>query len=403
MVWRLIFKGWRFRSKRVVLALTAFFLGASLIASLLGLYLNVNDKVGRELRSYGANIRVLPKTGGGFIEEAQLVKIKQIFWKHNILGFAPDLKIVGSFQGQPIVIVGTWKNHEVKVPDETPFVTGIDSVAPWWKIEGNGPQGQNVVVGQDLAKLYGLKIGDKVSVEYNGNKDSWNVAGILTTGGAEDSQIIASLETVQQFAQLQGKVSEVKISALIKPEDKLDQKDPKSMAPKDYETWYCSPYLASIVYQINEVITSGEAKPIEQVVKAEDAFLKKVSLMVLLVLIVTFIASGLSVMTTATANVLERRTEIGIMKGLGADDKQVASVFLLEFIILGLVGGTLGYVASLWLTKALSLAVFGSPMTPGLLILPVTLGISVLVAIAGCLIPIIQATKLEPARVLHGE
>lgn len=403
MVWRLIFKGWRFRSKRVVLALTAFFLGASLIASLLGLYLNVDDKVGRELRSYGANIRVLPKTGGGFIEEAQLVKIKQIFWKHNILGFAPDLKIVGSFLGQPIVIVGTWKNHEVKVPDETPFVTGIDSVDPWWKIKGNGPQGRSVVVGQDLANRYGLKIGDKVSVEYNGNKDSWDVAGILSSGGAEDSQIIASLDTVQQFAQLQGKVSEVKISALIKPVDKLDEKDPKSLSPKDYETWYCSPYLASIVYQVNEVITSGEAKPIEQVVKAEDAFLKKVSLMVLMVLIVTFIASGLSVMTTATANVLERRTEIGIMKGLGADDKQVALVFLLEFILLGLVGGTLGYIASLWLTKALSLAVFGSPMTPGLLILPVTLGISVLVAIAGCLIPIIQATKLEPARVLHGE
>ncbi|MFZ3372389.1 MAG: ABC transporter permease, partial [Desulfitobacteriaceae bacterium] len=74
MILRLIFKGWRFRAKRVVLALTAFFLGASLIASLLGLYLNVNDKVGRELRSYGANIRVLPKTGGGFIDEAQLVK-----------------------------------------------------------------------------------------------------------------------------------------------------------------------------------------------------------------------------------------------------------------------------------------------------------------------------------------
>lgn len=403
MVWRLIFKGWRFRSKRVVLAVTAFFLGASLIASLLGLYLNVNDKVGRELRSYGANIRVLPKTGGGFIEEAQLVKIKQIFWKHNIVGFAPDLKIVGSFQGQPIVIVGTWKNHEVKVPDETPFVTGIDSVAPWWKIEGNGPQGQDVILGNDLAKRYGLKIGDKVSVEYNGNKASWTVAGILSSGGTEDSQIIASLDTVQQFAQLQGKVSEVKISALIKPVDKLDQKDPKSMSPKEYETWYCSPYLASIVYQVNEVITSGEAKPIEQVVKAEDAFLRKVSLMVLLVLIVTFIASGLSVMTTATANVLERRTEIGIMKGLGADDKQVAFAFLLEFIILGLVGGTLGYVASLWLTKALSLAVFGSPMAPGLLILPVTLGISVLVAIAGCLIPILQATKLEPARVLHGE
>ncbi|MFZ3372644.1 MAG: ABC transporter permease, partial [Desulfitobacteriaceae bacterium] len=329
--------------------------------------------------------------------------IKQIFWKHNILGFAPDLKIVGSFQGQPVVIVGTWKNHEVKVSDENSFVSGIDTVAPWWKIEGNDPQGRGVVVGHDLAKLYGLKIGDKVSVEYNGNKDSWAVAGILSSGGAEDSQIIASLETVQQFAQLQGKVSEVKISALVKPVDKLDQKDPKSMSAKEYETWYCSPYLASIVYQVNEVITSGEAKPIEQVVKAEDAFLKKVSLLVLLVLIVTFIASGISVMTTATANVLERRTEIGIMKGLGADDKQVTLVFLLEFIILGLAGGTLGYVASLWLTKALSLAIFRSPMSPELLILPVTLGISVLVAIAGCLIPIVQATKVEPARVLHGE
>ncbi len=401
MVWRLIFKGWRFRLKRIFLALAAVFLGASLLASLLGLYFNVNDKVGRELRSYGANIRVQPKSG--FIEESELSKIKQIFWKHNILGFAPYLKVVGNLQGHPVVIVGTWKDHEVKIPNEPSVATGINSVAPWWKVTGEWPQGQGIIVGNDLAKLYGLRIGDKVAIEYNGRNESWPVSGILTGGGSEDGQIIAPLEVVQKLANLPGKVTEVKISALTKPEDTLAQKNPKTMTPKEYETWYCSPYMASIVYQVNEVVLSGEAKPIEQVVKAEDAFLKKVGLMVLLVLIVTFIASSLSIMTTATANVLERRTEIGIMKGLGADDRQVAWVFLLEFIILGLVGGVFGYIAGIWLTKALSIAVFGSSMVPGIGILPVTLGASVLVAIAGCSVPVFRATKVEPARVLHGE
>jgi len=402
MIFRMIFKGWRFRVKRVALALIAFFLGASLIASLLGLYLNVNDKVGLELRSYGANIKVQPK-GGEFIDESQLGKLKEIFWRHNILGFSPYLKIVANVNDQPVVVIGTWRNHEVKIPNEAGFVTGTESVAPWWNIQGSWSQEQGVIIGSDLSKQQGLGIGSNVLIDYNGNKVSLPVTGILSSGGAEDSQIIAPLQLVQNLANLPGKVTEVRISALTKPEDDFARKDPNTMSAKEYETWYCSPYMASIVLQVNEVIKSGEAKPIDQVVKAEDAFLSKVSLMILLVLIVTFIASGLSVMTTASANVLERRTEIGILKGLGADDKQIASVFLLEFILLSLLGGFFGYIAGIWLTKLLSIAVFGSPMAPGLIILPVTLGISAFVAIAGCIIPVIQAINVEPARVLHGE
>jgi len=402
MTLRMLFKGWRFRKKTAILALAAFFLGASLTSSLLGLYLNVNDKVGQELRSYGANIRVTPKDTG-FIQEAQLSKLKKIFWKNNIQSFSPYLRVVGSLQGQPVVIVGTWIEHKLEVPGEQDFITGTKKVAPWWKVQGMWPGEGQVVVGSELAQRQNLKVGDSLTLGYSGSQISVQVTGILTTGGSEDGQVIVPLELVQGLAGLQGKVGEVKISALTKPDDALASKDPKTLSPKDFEKWYCSPYLVSIVYQVNEVITSGQAQPIQQVAKAENSFLSKIGLLVLLIMLVTLVSSALSVMTTATANILERRTEIGIMKGLGADDAQVALHFVLEFVALGLLGGILGYLAGIWLGKLLSILVFGSPLTPGLVTLPVTLALSVVVAIAGSAVPVYQATKVEPARVLHGE
>lgn len=405
MTLRMLLKGWRFRKKRAALALAAFFLGSALTSALLGLYLNVNDKVGQELRNYGANIQVLPK-GSELIDESQLSQLKQIFWKHNIMAFAPYLKVVGTLQGDPVVISGTWFDHTVTVPGENPFVTGIKGVAPWWKIEGQWPTEKGVLVGSDLAQSRGLKVGDTITLTYNGKQITDVITGILSTGGSEENQVVTPLAKIQALANLPGKVGEVKISALTKPEDQLALtalKDPKALSPKDYEKWYCSPYMSSIVFQVNEVITSGDAKPIAQVAKAENTFLSKINLMVLLVTIVTLVASSLSVMTTATANILERRTEIGILKSLGADNTQVALLFLLEFVTLGLFGGFLGYLAGIWLTKAMSILIFGSPIIPGLLVLPATLALSVIVAVIGSASQVYQATQVKPALVLHGE
>ena len=105
MFWQML-KGALVRQKRRMLMIAvAVALGTSLTTAMLNVMLDVGDKVNRELKAYGANITVTPKAAsvlrdvygieGGkqhFLAEADLGKIKTIFWAHNILTFAPFLE-----------------------------------------------------------------------------------------------------------------------------------------------------------------------------------------------------------------------------------------------------------------------------------------------------------------------
>src|SRR3972149_1336468 len=90
-------------------------------------------KQSRELKGYGANILVTPRSEGADLEvaginlspktseallnEEELPKLKAIFWKNNILGFAPFLSLVAQTEGKPVVVSGTWFDHPVPIPE----------------------------------------------------------------------------------------------------------------------------------------------------------------------------------------------------------------------------------------------------------------------------------------------
>ena len=93
--------------KRKILAMVTIALAGMLIMTLFGITVDVGDKMARELKTYGANIRVVPKTESlsldaagvdynplqdrAFLSEDDLPKIKDIFWRNNIIGLAPFL------------------------------------------------------------------------------------------------------------------------------------------------------------------------------------------------------------------------------------------------------------------------------------------------------------------------
>ncbi len=102
--------------KRKILAAATVALAATLITALLDLSVDVGDKMAREMKSYGANIRVVPKSetvalevggidynplkGRDYLDESDLPLIKDIFWRNNIVGLAPFLRTVGGGRGQ---------------------------------------------------------------------------------------------------------------------------------------------------------------------------------------------------------------------------------------------------------------------------------------------------------------
>jgi len=71
--------------------------------------------------------------------------------------------------------------------------------------------------------------------------------------------------------------------------------------------------------------------------------------------------------------------------------------------MLALAGGAVGFVVGLALARVLGTSVFGTPAAPRLVLLPVVLVLATLVAIFGSMVPLRQASRIDPAPILRGE
>lgn len=377
--------------------------------------INIGDKISRELASYGANILLTPEdasldvrisgvtlkpsTASAYLDESDLPKLKGIFWGHNILGYAPVLFGSINLQGKSVELLGTYFDHAVTFGKET-FTTGVKITHPWWKVSGvwPGDNSDQVLVGNALAENLGLKSGDTISTPVG----PFFVAGILETGGSEEGQIVAPLHLVQAINHLPNAVDRVYVRALTKPEDAFARRDPATMSPKDHDRWYCSPYANSITFQIHEALPNARAEQIRQIAQSEGTILSRISGLMLLITITSLIAAALAVSSAMTTSILERRSEVGLMKSLGASAGSIAALFLTEASILALLSGTAGFLCGALLARAIGSTIFGSSIAATPLLVPIVLGLALIVTFAGSAAPIRNATRLDPVLVLRG-
>ncbi|MCL5316635.1 MAG: FtsX-like permease family protein [Thaumarchaeota archaeon] len=429
------------RKVRVVMAIISVLVGAMITASLVNISIDVSEKMSKEFRAYGANIVVEPKIQtqtiqiGGvnyaplaerrYVDSDQLSSIKTIFWRNNIVGLAPFLYGVVDVNGQSAVLAGTWFEKTIDIPVSSvtlpngtvlkesagTFTAGVRSVAPWWKIQqgewvndndtDSGAAGE-AIVGEKLAQVLGVNIGDKVKVSFEDVNEAFKVKGIVSTSGFEDQQIFVTLEEAQRILNVPNAVDKVLVSALVKPDDELARKPREKMTPDEQVVWYCSPYIGSVTYQIEEVLNNSTAKPIRQVSENEGKILNQTQMMFFLIAATALLASAIGVASTMMITVFERRSEIALMKAIGAEDSQISRQFFAEALLIGAVGGVSGYVLGNFLGQLIGRSVFGTEISVNVLSLPVTLAISLAVALLGCLIPVRRASSIEPAIVLKG-
>lgn len=393
-------------------------MGAAIATALLSVSLDVSEKVGYEFRKYGANLMVVPKsdtievgfpgvdfgsvTEQRYINESDLWKIKTIFWRNNVLGFAPFLyQVVSVGEGlneQNVVLAGTYFNKDIEIIEPYPgdalssFNTGVKQISPWWEIQGDWIEDQNdtesCMVGVNVAEKLNLEIGETFSIRYNENiEDLTNetiynltVASIVATDGNEDNQIFVNLQVAQDLTNRENKVHMIQVSALC------------NACPVD-----------TFAAEIEEKIPYAEARTVKQLVSAEMSILGKIEDMMFLVTIVALLASALGVMTTMTTSVIERQKEIGLMKSVGAEDKKIVALFLSEATIIGGIGGILGYIIGNILAQIIGMSVFSTSITPRLEILPIAIGLSIGISLLASALPVRRAMKVEPAIVLRGE
>lgn len=420
------FRGYR----RKILATSTIILAASLITALMNISIDVGDKMSKEMKSYGANINVVPKSenipleiggidynplkGQVFLDEKELHKIKEIFWQNNIVGFAPQLKVSAVIKGtanKHIPLLGTNFDKQIPVTGDSEFHTGMKIINPYWQVQGAWPADddtRSILAGAGLARELSLKVGDSVTVSLPGDapqEAQFTVKGILTTGGSEEAALVAPLSQVQALAGLPGKVQSISVSALTVPEDKLSRKArhaTDALSSLEYDRWYCTAYVSAISQQIEEVIPNATARPIWQVAASEGTIINKIQLLMIVVTIAAFIASGLGISSLMVTTIMERAKEIGLMKALGASNREVYLLFLSESAVVGLTGGLLGCAVGAVLSQIIGLSIFGSTVSFSLIVIPVNIAISVMIALAGSLMPSRLITGLHPAEVLHG-
>lgn len=191
--------------------------------------------------------------------------------------------------------------------------------------------------------------------------------------------------------------------ALTKPEDAFGRRDPKTMDQKDFERWSCTPYVSSIAYSIQEVLPDADVRVIHRVADGEGQILTRVRSLLWLVTLVALLAAALAVGASSAASVIERRSELALMKALGAGSGMVGFLLAAEQLLLAFLGGTLGYALGYILARIVGSKIFGVPPLPSFLVLGVVLGLAILVTLLGSALPLRRATQCEPAPILRGE
>jgi putative ABC transport system permease protein len=444
MFLRLVTDSFTRRPRRKLITLAALALGMAVVTAALSVSLNIGDKLAEEFRSLGANLVVTPQAdslpleiggvdyrpanAGAFLPEAELGKLKTIFWRHNIVGFSPILEVPvysgAPYNGsetlnEPVELIGTWIDHSVRIPDGSTYNASIDRTNPWWKLtEGRwfkeqsttdqpfGSAVNEAVIGKKLAQKWRVAPGQTVhiiskpisSVEF-----TLTVVGILNGGGPEDEAIIVPLGFAQSIGNEPGMYRRLYVSALTKPEDAFGRKDPKAMSAAEYDRWYCSPYISSIALQIGEVLKGTDVRVIRRVAEGEGNVLRRVRTLLWLVTIAALLAAALAVGASAAASVIERRSEIGLMKALGAGSGLVGVLLAAEQLLVAFVGGGIGYAVGIVLARMLGEKVFGFTPEPKVFVLLIVLVLAAVVTLLGSAIPLRRASRFEPAPILRGE
>jgi len=192
---------------------------------------------------------------------------------------------------------------------------------------------------QKLAAKFDKKPGDMVELDGS----PYRVAGILATSGTEDERLFAPLPVAQRLLRRPGAMQSVEVSAITKPEDDFARRDPATLKGAVYDRWYCSPYATSIAFQLQQVIPNSRAEQIRQVAQNEGIVLSRIQGLLFLVALAALVAAALAVSSAMATAILERRSEVGLMRALGAGSLSVGAMFLAEATLLALLGGSVGF------------------------------------------------------------
>ena len=371
------------RRGRMVVALLAVVVGATILSGLVTIYNDVPRQLGAQFRSYGANLILTPGADSDGMTQDDIDKATAIVPSEQLVGLTPYHYESLYLNNLSIVVAST-------------DLASVQRTSPYWYVNGEWPQASGeILVGLEEAETFGLNVGDKVTIAYASNDDGtvssgaavvadntmdFTVTGVLDTGGNEEQYFFISNPDMAQLimSDVAFDVTELSIQAT-------------------------SEELSTYADRIAAEVPAVTPQLVKRVTESETAVLSKLQTLVLLVTIVVLALTMICVATTMTAVVTERRKEIGLRKALGASNKSITLEFMGEGMLLGAFGGLIGAGLGFAFAQAVSTNVFNSSISFQPLLLPATLIAAVAISALACILPVRNATKVDPALVLKGE
>lgn len=361
------------RRARMLTALLAIAMGATIISGLVTIYYDIPRQMGKEFRSYGANMLVIPTNPDKKITNEQLDEIKSLIPSGKLVGQAPYIYTNAKINEQPYMLAGT-------------DLKGAKENSPYWLIDGSWPEKpREVLIGNEVSKALELKEGDKIiintpKVNGEGSIDTnFVVSGVVTTGGKEEELIFMGIDDISQLV-----------------------KD-KNYDVVEYSVEAEQNVLSKIVSNISQKDGSLTPQMVKRVTASQDIVLNKLQALVFIVTIIVLFIMMICVSTTMMAVVTERRKEIGLKKALGATNSSVIVDFLGEGAFLGVFGGLLGVALGYIFANRVSISVFARKVSFLPLLVPMTIIVCIVITIVASLIPVSKTVDIDPALVLRGE
>ncbi len=373
LFFKMLFSALMRRKNRMLTALLAVAIGAAILMGMMTVYQDIPEQMGREMRSYGANMVLVPANGKNVMDLSVIQKALEGIPAEKIVGAAP-------WRYQSLTM-----NHLPLTGAGTNFLQ-VEKTRPYWQIEGNYPKSDDeILIGHDVAETTRLKQGDVVMIagrNDNGRRfrQKMVIAGVLKTGGKEDHFLFLNMPLLNEWIETPNKVEIVELSVTA-PADELEL------------------YRQRIEQDLPEVIP----QLIKRITRSETTVLEKLQTLVYLVTAIILVLTMICVATTMMAMVMERRKEIGLKKAIGAENRSIVSEFMGTGVVIGILGGGLGCVIGYFFALAISFSVFGRTISLVPSIIVMTLILSIFVTVIACILPVRRAVRIEPALVLRGE
>lgn len=425
MLWGAVFR----RRSRAMMAVIASLVGAATLFCLASVCVAVPQQMNEEMRAYGANLIVTPASATGKSQGIDTATVRNVT---ALIGAGHSVKSAA------------YRYESVRINSAPYTIAGVDVKAVralnrHWNVTGDWPGSGNVMVGRDVADALGVKVGSRVTIGYRAadasasasssasaksDSDESTETAESSTQGTQSTQTTQGEQTTQ--ATENGRVSsdimdnngtEFRIAGIVDTGGNEDSiiyattADVSKLAGHErgadvveYSVNAMGDELNAIVNRINKnTNTAVKAQTVTKITSSDTRIIAMLQTLFWIVSLVVLVLTLVGVGTTISSIVSQRRNEIGLRKALGADSRAIGVEFYVESGIYGLIGGLLGTAIGYVLARVLCATVFGRAIGFDWLLGTGSLLLSVAIAVIASIPPVRRATRIDPAIVLREE